>query len=418
MSNWTKLLLLCTLLLSACQAVPAAPATVTGGLLAVTNGSLWDGEQLIADGVVVIRAGQIEAAGAASMVSIPAGAQIIDAQGGTILPGLIDDHVHNAAETEVRRQFLEAGVTTLCDAGAGAIQLRLYRSAPVSSQLIARAYFAGPFLSAPGGYPADTDASARIEIGSTTEASQAVQKLAAEGVSVIKVALDDGRGDEPLPVLSEDVLRAIVAEAHLQGLSVRAHVMDIKYLDLALNAGVDAIEHIPAPEISRQVFELWVHRDKALPLPHTYLDQLQRLARSGIPLTPTLEVLERRTCNTVARSDAERNACVRVYVEAVRQFHLMGGVIALGNDYGSAGMSAGLPWREMELLQQAGLSNAEILTAATATAARVCGHADELGVLQPGRIADVLIVNGDPLTDLTALQRVQTVILAGQVVEK
>ncbi|GAP13852.1 imidazolonepropionase [Longilinea arvoryzae] len=418
MSNWTKILLLCSLLLSACQTAPVSPVAPTPAVLAVTNGSLWDGSQLVPDGVLVIRDGIIEAAGTADQVAIPAGTQMIDANGGAILPGLIDDHVHNAAEPEVRRKFLEAGVTTLCDTGAGAIQLREYRSTPPSTELISRVYYSGPFLSAPGGYPSDTDASARLEVGSTEEAVRAVQRLAAEGVSYIKVALDDGRGDVPLPVLSEEVLRAIVAEAHRQGLSVRAHVLDAGYINLALDAGVDAVEHIPAPEFSRQVFELWMRTDKALQLPQTYLDQLKRLADSGAPLTPTLEVLERRTCNTVAQSDAERSACVRVYVEAVRQFHQMGGVIAFGNDYGSAGMAAGLPWHEMELLQQAGLSNAEILTAATTTAARVCGHADELGALQPGRIADVLIVNGNPLDDLTALQRVQAVILGGQVVGK
>ena len=68
-----------------------------------------------------------------------------------------------------------------------------------------------------------------------------------------------------------------------------------------------------------------------------------------------------------------------------------------------------------DVLQQAGLSNVEIITAATATAARVCGHTNEIGTLQPGYLADVLIVNGNPLEDLTALQRVQTVILSGQV---
>jgi imidazolonepropionase-like amidohydrolase len=95
----------------------------------------------------------------------------------------------------------------------------------------------------------------------------------------------------------------------------------------------------------------------------------------------------------------------------------MGGTIALGNDYGSAGMPAGLPWREMAFLQEAGLSNDEILTAATNTAAQVCGHGDEIGALQPGYLADVVIVDGNPLTDLSALQRVKTVLLAGQVVE-
>lgn len=423
MSNWIKRnpgawygLIIGLLLLSACQPAQASPAAAASGVLAVTNGALWDGSRLLADGVLVIRAGRIAEAGAAGTVDIPKDAQIIDAKGGAILPGLIDDHVHNAAEPEIRRKFLLAGVTTLCDAGAGAVQLRLYRNEQSTSQAVARAYFSGPFLSAPGGYPADTDASARLEIGSAEEARQAVQELAAEGVSYIKVALDDGRGDEPLPVLSPEVLQAIVAEAHRQGLTVRTHVLDARYLDLALDAGVDAIEHLPAPQLTRQVFLLWAQSDHALLLPQAYLTQLQRLADAGIPLTPTLDVLERRTCNAAAQSEAERDACVRVYITALRQFHSMGGVIALGNDYGSAGMAAGLPWHEMELLQQAGLSNAEILTAATSTAARVCGHATEIGALQPGSFADVLIVDGNPLEDLTALQRVQTVILDGQVV--
>lgn len=415
MSNWTKSLLLTVLLvllLSACQPAPAQPAPAP---LAIINGALWDGSQLIPNGVVILRGDRIEAAGPAAEIAIPAGATIVDARGGTILPGLIDGHLHNAAEPEVRRKFLEAGVTSVCDTGAGAVQLRQYEN-PHDGILAARAYFAGPFLSAPGGYPADTDDSARLEIETPDEARQAVQQLAAAGAAYIKVALDDGRGDEPLPVLSTEVLQALTAEAHRLGLTVRAHVLDVRYLDAALDAGVDAIEHIPAPELSRQVFELWMQRDLPLPLPRAYLDELQRLAGRQIPLTPTVEVLERRTCNAVARSEKERTACVRVYIEALRQYRLMGGLIALGSDFGSAGMPAGLPWREMEFLQQAGWSNAEILTAATVNAARACGRAGEIGSLQVGYLADLLIVDGNPLEDLTALQRVQTVILAGQVI--
>jgi imidazolonepropionase-like amidohydrolase len=415
MSNWTKSLLLAVLLvllLGACQPAPAQPAPAS---LAIMNGALWDGSQLIADGVVILRGNRIEAAGPAGTTPIPADARIVDAGGGTILPGLIDGHVHNAAEPEIRRKFLEAGVTSVCDTGAGAVQLRQYQN-PQEGLPAARAYFAGPFLSAPGGYPADTDDSARLGVGTPEEARQAVQQLAAGGADFIKVALDDGRSDEPLPVLSTEVLQAVTDEAHRLGLTVRAHVLDVRYLDAALDAGVDAIEHIPAPELSRQVFELWMQRDLPLPLPRAYLDELQRLAGRQIPLTPTIEVLERRTCNAVARSEKERTACVRVYIEALRQYRLMGGLIALGSDYGSAGMAAGLPWREMEFMQQAGWSNAQILTAATSNAARACGQAGEIGSLQPGYLADLVIVDGNPLEDLTALQRVLTVVLNGQIV--
>ncbi|TLN09732.1 hypothetical protein FDZ74_11575, partial [bacterium] len=212
MSNWINALrrflpglLLCSLLLGACQVAPNS--TGAANALAVTHGALWDGSRLIPDGVLIIRDGHIQAAGTAGETAIPAGARIIDAGGGTILPGLIDDHVHNAAEVEVRRKFLLAGVTTLCDAGAGAIQLRLYQDKPPVSELIARAYYAGPFLSAPGGYPSDTDPSALRGVDTPEQARSAVQELTAQGVSYIKVALDDGRGEEPLPVLSAEVLQ-------------------------------------------------------------------------------------------------------------------------------------------------------------------------------------------------------------------
>ncbi|MRR52672.1 MAG: hypothetical protein EG825_17510, partial [Rhodocyclaceae bacterium] len=163
MSNWTKYLLLTVLLLSACAPAPInAPASPA---LAVINGALWDGSRMIPQGTVVLHDGQIEAAGPAVEVTIPGGATIIDAKGSTILPGLIDDHVHNAAEPEIRGEFLKAGVTTICDAGAGALQLRQYQDEQVGGALISRAFFAGPFLSPPEGYPADTDASAHLGVG-------------------------------------------------------------------------------------------------------------------------------------------------------------------------------------------------------------------------------------------------------------
>jgi len=109
-----------------------------------------------------------------------------------------------------------------------------------------------------------------------------------------------------------------------------------------------------------------------------------------------------------------------VFIQAafgvVRFFHSSGGIVALGNDYPNPGTHPGMPLREMELLHTAGLSPLEVIEAATKHAAYVCGQSDELGTLERGKLADLIVVDGNPLDDLNALDSVLYIVMDGELV--
>ena len=101
----------------------------------------------------------------------------------------------------------------------------------------------------------------------------------------------------------------------------------------------------------------------------------------------------------------------------VRQFHTLGGVIALANDYNTGeAIKQGMPLREMRLLLAAGLTPMQVIEAGTRNAAQVCGHGQELGTLEPGKLADIIVVNGDPSADIEVMRQVSVVIKGGQIV--
>jgi imidazolonepropionase-like amidohydrolase len=131
----------------------------------------------------------------------------------------------------------------------------------------------------------------------------------------------------------------------------------------------------------------------------------------GIVLVPTLDVM------IDDKNQSEETEVVnQAILGFVQFFRDAGGTIALGNDYGNAGGKSGIPLREMELLQIVGLSPMEVIESATKQAAYVCGHSDELGTLEEGKLADLIIVDGNPLEDLHALDKVMYVIKDGEVV--
>jgi imidazolonepropionase-like amidohydrolase len=98
-----------------------------------------------------------------------------------------------------------------------------------------------------------------------------------------------------------------------------------------------------------------------------------------------------------------RPLCGELLLEVVRRFHDLGGTIALGNDYGTWGVERGMPLPEMRLLMQADLSPMEVIQAGTVRAAAVCGHGNELGTLETGNLADLIIVDGNPLMDIEVM---------------
>jgi imidazolonepropionase-like amidohydrolase len=201
-----------------------------------------------------------------------------------------------------------------------------------------------------------------------------VAELAADGAAVVKVALDDRRG----PTLPEPVLAAVVAAAGAHGLGVTAHVGTAREAEKALAAGVGELAH-------------W-------PLDRRTLSQglIARLA-AAVTVVPTLHI----------QPSAARR-------QGVRRFVALGGRVLYGTDLGNQGPPPAVDLEELRLLVAAGLPPAAALAAATSRAAAHLGLADA-GRVAPGARADLLLVAGDPLTDLDALSRVRLVTRDGVV---
>lgn len=401
--------------LVACR--PVAREELQSASLVVTNGIVIDGTGAdpITDGLVAIHRNRIVAVGQTSDFKIPDEAVVIDAAGGTILPGVINSHAHRVATAATRRHlFLLDGVTSVCDLGDLLVRMQKFEQEQINSGLAARGFKAGPIITAPGGFPGSFG-SPKYEIQGEEEAEIAVRDLQARGADFIKVALEPTLFGESFPVMSLQELRAIVATAHAHGLLVRAHVTQSAILDIALEAGVDVIEHVPMPSYSLENMDSMFDDAGDFRLPPKLETQMLRMIEQEIVLVPTLDIM---TNETLLRREleSEPEAFIQGVLGVVRYFHDSGGTIAVGNDYGNPGVDPGMPLGEMELLESAGLSPMEVIEAATMHAAYVCGHGDELGTLEIGKLADLIVVDGDPLVDLNVMDTVLFVVKDGEVV--
>lgn len=383
--------------LLAALATPSAAArqAVPRGTLAIVNGRVFDGTgpDAISDRVVLVEGDTITAVAPADEVDLSAVDVRIDAAGGFVMPGVIDAHVHVYFSDLPRGEdilgpWLAAGVTTLIDVGTMRHTVRATRAlAQVSAPHTPRLFVAGPILTAPGGYPMtrpedDVDMYGRAVRGES-QAREAVADLVdLQGADLIKIAIETGfdsdYGDAGWPVLSPGEVRAITTAAHARGRKVYAHVSQPEELRVALESGVDVAAHPP----------LW-------PVPE---DLLQEAADRGMVFVSTANIwIEENTRRVVANLAA---------------FHRLGGRIAMGTDFPYQAGSE-IPLDEMRLLLDAGLSPGEVLVAATRNGAIAVGKEDELGTLAPGKRADILIVDGDPLSDLAALRNVRVVVAGG-----
>jgi imidazolonepropionase-like amidohydrolase len=397
-----------------------------GTVLAITNGVVFpaNGSAPIQDGVVVIRGNRIEAVGEASEVWIPSGATVLDAGGGTVMPGLINAHVHHGGPPEERARFLAEGVTTVCDLGGRWEEIAGYREAQFEGGPVARGFFAGQFLTPPGGYPDGPYGidGYNMEVVGVEAVRQGVQALADSGVHFIKVALDPGWNEEnPTPYFSPEEARALVDEAARHGLRVRSHMIRYPSFPQAVEAGVQIAEHMPFPDgwpPEEKIEELMLGDD---PLAYffdewhpQYDTLLSGLVDAGMVMVPTVAALMGDNYRKEDATPRERFV-VAAILDIVRKFRDKGGVIALGNDFNGRGGQERFPATEIQALMDAGLTPAEIMEVGTRYAAWTCGQEESLGTLEAGKLADLLILERDFLEDPTAITRIRWVVLDGMV---
>jgi len=357
--------------------VPYGP---TGESPIVLVGTLIDGTGAdpLPDAALVIQGAHILALGPRTEVTIPAHAQLFDAQGTTILPGFINTHVHNAYLNTNLKTWAQAGVTTVRDMGApfGGYSFStrdVLNANPEYAQIIA----AGPLVTVPDGYPIAGNNFSSLTVDSPEDAREKINQLVDEGADVIKITLTIG----VFPTLSLEQATAIVETAHARGIPVTVHATTARDLERALDAGVDDVAHIATDHVSDEL--------------------IQRMVQADVAWVPTLAILRGRGADNL------------------RRFVKAGGRVALGNDAGYlAGVLIGMPTNEIEQLHHAGLTPMQIIVAATRNAAEVCRVDDTLGTLEVGKQADVLVVKGDPLKDIAALQDVQLVIHNGTIIRE
>lgn len=408
------------------------------GKLAIRGATALVGDDLeqIDDAIVLIEDGHI--LDTASRLEIPTGAEIIDAAGTTVLPGLIDTHVHmlfprTDPEEEfglgdtagfiwdvarympgVRKEFLEHGVTTVRDLGGDLEWAQDLRTSIDDGTLEGpRLFFAGPILTTPGGHPIGTTAAVPEEavriLSTPQDARDAVAELC-EGehpADVIKVVHDSGGSDMPLHPHEPEVLEAIVETAREYEVPVTGHCGTPEEVAQAVRARFDGLEHITLRDTSYPLDEMDVSAGLDWPA-----GLLGEMAEAGVALDPTLLV----ELYYPDQRSPERQGWAERAFERLMEAHEAGVEIVAGSDAGMAvpGFGSGLIG-EIERLDEAGLPTRDVLRAATGRAAAAL-RSDEIGVLEPGRAADLLILDGNPLDDLSAIHDVTAVLRDGRMV--
>ncbi len=439
-----RLALTGTLLLGCKQAGQDGVALVGATLIDGSGGAA------LPDAAVVVRGGRIESIGLRADFQLPSKTREVDVSGRWIIPGLIDAHVHLApAASWAPARFLAWGVTTVRDVHGGIGSLStLRRRSSKGTPEGPRVYPAGAMIDGlPTTYP---DA---IAVSSESEARKGVDRLVSAGADFIKVYT---RIDAPL-------LRAIVDEARAFNLGVTGHLGMTDAVSAA-KAGIAAIEHLTGvPEAAspkpsslftahyRGFFPGWTAFERSWAgLDSAALTRVaNRLADSKITLIPTLVLHE--TLSRLDEPSALRDPALQDVPEAqqkdwdvrgliaragwteadfeafrqsranqdlfIRQFAAAGGRLAAGTDAANQMLVPGYSeHREMELLVRAGLTPREALRAATRNAAVLIG-VDSLGLLAPGKVADLVVLSKDPMVDIRNTRAIASVMAQGYLLD-
>jgi imidazolonepropionase-like amidohydrolase len=385
-------------------------------LVAIVGATLIDGMggPTVPDAVVLVRGGRIISVGRRDLVKIPAGAEIFDANGLTLLPGLIDSHFHIDGDDGLPSRYLTHGVTSLRDPGQW---IEAYDNARKRSDPVPRLFLCGPHLdSPPPAYPKDS-----YIVRDAEETRLAVNRFADDGASAIKVYFR-------LPLA---LIRVALETAHSRGLPVTSHLEIVDATDV-IRAGIDGVEHATSfgtallplrdAEKYRQAvladnnarregrYEVWNVIDLDSPRARSLF---KLIAERGVVVSPTLAVFERRT------GDKDTTA---MHVHAFKQMEAFVGRAFRAGAHVVVGSHSDVPhaergWayqREMELLVESGLTPMQVIVAGTMENARFFRIADRLGSIQVGKLADLVLVDGDPLKDISNMRKVRRVMLNGQ----
>ncbi|WP_018247451.1 amidohydrolase family protein [Orenia marismortui] len=357
-------------------------------LLAFYNATIIDGTgaKPIEDGVVLVEGERIKKLGKSNQIKIPKGATKINLKGKTLLPGFINAHVHHAYTEDNLKNWLNAGVTTVRDLSPqiDAREAIARRDKFNQRTDLARVISASPILGVPGGYGNAT-------FHSLAEAKEMVNGYIDDNIDIIKFAITDFDQNRSWEMPTFEQVKAIVDTAHARGIKTSVHITNTEYLQWVVKLGVDDIAHMVLTPLNDKI--------------------IKQIVDKNIYLLPTLEVW-----NRVGRIyHLNYNFITRMNLA---KFYKAGGKVALGTDFGGyeCTFDSGFPITEVKLMKKAGMSNMDIIVAGTKNGAFVSDREEDLGTLEEGKIADILIVSGNPLKDIETLEETYMVVHNGEIV--
>ena len=400
---------------------------VTRHRWAIKSSHLLDGSggPGISDAVVVIEDGRISAVGPASQVALDAGIEVMDVGARTVMPGMIDAHVHmlntgtvssgveSRAQTDEQALLMgvnnallaiKSGLTTVRDCGD-----RKFLTLTLRESLAKGTVF-GPRLLCSG--PAITSTAGQLwwngfECDTEDELRRAVRTLVKNGVDHIKL-MGSGRNATPgsnpeAAQFGAGGFQAVADDAHRMGKKVAVHVHGVESIRMAVDSGMDTLEHAPFRAQGTIMY------DERL---------ADEITRKGIIVSLAMPATwYRLRAEDMQDTRAHPGHIWESRYDSIRRMHGAGVKLVVSSDQGSTGTRIDELALLMEfLVTDVGIPAAVVLHGVTGLAAEAVGVEDRVGTLEPGKLADILIVDGDPLVDIGAMGRVHGVVQDGRLV--
>jgi imidazolonepropionase-like amidohydrolase len=392
----------------------------TAPVTAIVGGRLIDGtgKPAIENSVVILQNGKITAAGPATSTTVPQGAQIVDAKGKSVLPGLWEMHSHFDL-VEWGPIYLATVVSTARDVGNEREFIVAARDAIAAGKGIGPRLVMAGVVDGSGPFSLGV-----IRVDTPEQARDQVQKYKAAGFQQIKIYSS----------VKPEILKIITAEAHRMGMTVTGHIPFGMNAIQGIEDGMDQINHVEyitplmvdpksktidpdAPNVKKVINLLLEHHtviDDTLALMEVILHPLDHPISGFEPgilkVAPELKEALETMGSPPAKAD-QSAAMFRAMEETVRLLHQAGVPIVAGTDQAVPGYSLD---REIELYVQAGFTPMEAIQAATLVPARAMGMEKDSGTIEVGKRADVILVDGNPLQNISDIRKVSTVFAAGK----
>ena len=436
----------CAVALTGCAGGSPEPTAAANTAIVYDGARLIDGNgsPAIEASRLVIDEGAVAAAGPRDEVESPLGATVIDLTGKTVMPALVNLHGHvgfqrgltydaanytreNIVDHLHRYAYYGVGVIVSLGTDAGDVWSEIRREQEAGTLGGARLFTAGRGLARPNAGPgAAALRPSAYGVTSEEEGRRYVQELAAQGVAFVKIWVDDRGGS--VEKLEPDLYRAIIDEAHDHGLDVIAHVFYHDDAEELVAAGVDGFAHLVRDREMDDALVAAIVENDVFVMPNIGISERGRhatpppwLATPILAETVAPAVLARATDTFASRAADAAERAARSYEQMERslaKLHAAGASLVLGSDSGVQdhfyGFSA---HREMELMVAAGLSPMDAIVTATSRSADRLAF-DDSGRLTPGARADFIVLDANPLDDITNTRRIADVYLGGSAVDR